>query len=379
MRRRLSRYHSERFIMPDARSTHYLLISWCAYLSQSAIDARPMEQRGLLDEQISSWFTGDQSRGDAISNPALREPHLQRRIPSSLVVSALPIQTTTIVPTLQSHWTLTDPSNQTPTISPSTTPNDTTPDMPNLYPNNAFNMTFYIVVAVISSALFVWIAYACWYLRKRELQAEQATREVEAAFVNGESPTDLDTRGHNPRQKEWKAAIDQLFPVRTFSSENIGHSKMEERKISNIGETFEITDIVEEEKSRCDKNSEDKLGDKDGKNAIDISLNPLETMETKIAAPLVRMKSGFSLSPTQAPVPSTVYQRDDDPCTICLDHWLEGDLIRYLPCSHQFHVRCLDPWFLRIEAVCPNCKRDYKPALRGFFFFFFWLSHLFVI
>ncbi|RUS18669.1 hypothetical protein BC937DRAFT_88471 [Endogone sp. FLAS-F59071] len=409
-----------------------------------------MEQRGLFGKQVSSWLAGEQSRGDTISHSAL----LQRRIPSSFAVSALPTQTTTIVPTLQSYSTLTDSSNQTPTLSPSTIPNDTTPDINTLYPNNSVDMTYYIVVAMISAALFVWIAYVCWYHRKRELQAEQVTREVEAAFVNGESPTgdsgsEVDTRRHNPRQKELKAAIDQLFPVRTFggttvihmehaSSENIGHFKIEKENIPNVmGETFEIeeideiTDIVEEEKSRCDKNSKDELGDKEsdtvqitigkyeGQNAIDISLNPLETIETKIAAPLVPVKSGFSLSPTffdnneddaktivviddldtlplptsssvavtfpsltnapdspstaaeisiatQAPSPSSTVHllRDGDPCTICLDHWLEGDLIRNLPCSHQFHARCLDPWFLGIELVCPNCKRNYEPALR---------------
>ncbi|XP_078428358.1 RING/U-box superfamily protein [Wolffia australiana] len=42
-------------------------------------------------------------------------------------------------------------------------------------------------------------------------------------------------------------------------------------------------------------------------------------------------------------------------CSVCLEQVNAGDLIRTLPCLHQFHVSCIDPW-LRQQGTCPICK-----------------------
>lgn len=44
-------------------------------------------------------------------------------------------------------------------------------------------------------------------------------------------------------------------------------------------------------------------------------------------------------------------------CTICLDDFIKGDLARKLPCDHQFHVNCVDPW-LQKNKLCPVCKAE---------------------
>ncbi|KAK9127066.1 hypothetical protein Syun_015863 [Stephania yunnanensis] len=48
-------------------------------------------------------------------------------------------------------------------------------------------------------------------------------------------------------------------------------------------------------------------------------------------------------------------QEDEMTCTICLEQVKEGELIRSLPCLHQFHATCIDPW-LRQQGTCPVCK-----------------------
>lgn len=48
-----------------------------------------------------------------------------------------------------------------------------------------------------------------------------------------------------------------------------------------------------------------------------------------------------------------------DPCSICLCDYKEGDPLRVLPCKHKFHKPCIDIWLAQ-NTVCPLCKRDFK-------------------
>lgn len=52
---------------------------------------------------------------------------------------------------------------------------------------------------------------------------------------------------------------------------------------------------------------------------------------------------------------------DADLCAICLEDFLMGDELRKLPCKHEFHVGCIDPWLLTRKRFCPVCKSDSCP------------------
>lgn len=43
------------------------------------------------------------------------------------------------------------------------------------------------------------------------------------------------------------------------------------------------------------------------------------------------------------------------PCSICLDHFKEGDDVKTLPCLHMFHADCVNRW-LHQNRKCPVCK-----------------------
>lgn len=46
---------------------------------------------------------------------------------------------------------------------------------------------------------------------------------------------------------------------------------------------------------------------------------------------------------------------DELTCSVCLEQVNVGELVRSLPCLHQFHANCIDPW-LRQQGTCPVCK-----------------------
>ncbi|KAL5289539.1 hypothetical protein ACFFRR_009564 [Megaselia abdita] len=48
---------------------------------------------------------------------------------------------------------------------------------------------------------------------------------------------------------------------------------------------------------------------------------------------------------------------DQDCCPICIETYRQTDCIRILPCNHEFHKNCIDPWLVE-HRTCPMCKLD---------------------
>ena len=42
-------------------------------------------------------------------------------------------------------------------------------------------------------------------------------------------------------------------------------------------------------------------------------------------------------------------------CSICLNEFQAGDMVRKLVCRHYFHHDCIKMWIVR-QTKCPNCK-----------------------
>lgn len=40
-------------------------------------------------------------------------------------------------------------------------------------------------------------------------------------------------------------------------------------------------------------------------------------------------------------------------CSICHDDFTIGEDVRVLPCTHQFHPACIDPWLINVSGTCP--------------------------
>ena len=49
---------------------------------------------------------------------------------------------------------------------------------------------------------------------------------------------------------------------------------------------------------------------------------------------------------------------DEKECAVCLSQFKKGDLVRMLPCRHEFHADCIDKWLLEKDRRCPCCRVD---------------------
>ncbi|XP_045504825.1 protein goliath-like isoform X2 [Colias croceus] len=50
-------------------------------------------------------------------------------------------------------------------------------------------------------------------------------------------------------------------------------------------------------------------------------------------------------------------QGDGECCAICIEPYRVSETLRSLPCRHDFHKNCIDPWLLE-HRTCPMCKMD---------------------
>ncbi|XP_066246985.1 E3 ubiquitin-protein ligase goliath-like [Euwallacea similis] len=50
-------------------------------------------------------------------------------------------------------------------------------------------------------------------------------------------------------------------------------------------------------------------------------------------------------------------QGDGECCAVCIEPYKLSDTLRILPCGHEFHKNCIDPWLLE-HRTCPMCKMD---------------------
>nr|XP_012612378.1 E3 ubiquitin-protein ligase RLIM-like isoform X2 [Microcebus murinus] len=44
-------------------------------------------------------------------------------------------------------------------------------------------------------------------------------------------------------------------------------------------------------------------------------------------------------------------------CSVCITEYTEGNKLRILPCSHEYHVHCIDRW-LSENSTCPICRNE---------------------
>ncbi|KFY37949.1 hypothetical protein V495_06848 [Pseudogymnoascus sp. VKM F-4514 (FW-929)] len=60
--------------------------------------------------------------------------------------------------------------------------------------------------------------------------------------------------------------------------------------------------------------------------------------------------------------PETETSNEHLGCSICTEDFAKGEDVRVLPCNHQYHPACIDPWLLNVSGTCPLCRVDLRPV-----------------
>ncbi|KAM0677356.1 hypothetical protein BDAP_002038 [Binucleata daphniae] len=53
-----------------------------------------------------------------------------------------------------------------------------------------------------------------------------------------------------------------------------------------------------------------------------------------------------------------VPKNEKEECSVCIEDFKKNENVRLLDCSHFFHSKCVDKWFLNESNQCPICRKD---------------------
>ncbi|XP_054648374.1 E3 ubiquitin-protein ligase RLIM [Dunckerocampus dactyliophorus] len=98
--------------------------------------------------------------------------------------------------------------------------------------------------------------------------------------------------------------------------------------------------------------------------------SPPLSLEEPSSLPLLRLAHFFLLNDEDEDQPQGLTKEQIDnlamrnfgesdalkTCSVCITEYAEGNKLRKLPCSHEYHVHCIDRW-LSENSTCPICRR----------------------
>lgn len=86
---------------------------------------------------------------------------------------------------------------------------------------------------------------------------------------------------------------------------------------------------------------------------------PSEDLELLSKQDVLRQMSSLKTKTYRQPKPwcDPTQPLETDNCAVCLEPFNHNQCLRVLPCHHEYHRDCVDPWLI-LQHTCPLCKRS---------------------
>uniref|UniRef100_A0A4W2ICW6 RING-type domain-containing protein n=1 Tax=Bos indicus x Bos taurus TaxID=30522 RepID=A0A4W2ICW6_BOBOX len=88
----------------------------------------------------------------------------------------------------------------------------------------------------------------------------------------------------------------------------------------------------------------------------DLNLRLLHSERLGEAKPRGLTKADIEQLPSYRFNPNN-HQSEQTLCVVCMCDFESRQLLRVLPCNHEFHAKCVDKW-LKANRTCPICRAD---------------------
>ncbi|PYH79393.1 hypothetical protein BO82DRAFT_366770 [Aspergillus uvarum CBS 121591] len=196
-------------------------------------------------------------------------------------------------------------------------------------------------LAPVCLAFFVFIAWICVEVRRRERTRNLHSNDAETAPLGSSraviSSHDVERCFPQMRFSDWLSARTRCMPAKETT----------EARVSSVAADTTSVFVLEIAPVNDSPRAEDMSTD---------APRPVsgggETTPT-----------GFDIMQASPGTGESFDMADSSrECVICMEEFHGPDYIRPLTCGHIFHVSCLDPWLTRRHACCPLCKTDYCNA-----------------
>ncbi|CDH48409.1 predicted protein [Lichtheimia corymbifera JMRC:FSU:9682] len=195
---------------------------------------------------------------------------------------------------------------------------------------SAWEFTLIVVVALLAVSFLasVGMHYHLWRIRRRQRNM---------MFENGVLPVHLTPITITTKRNVLDAEMLSTFPTRIIGSNS--NDDQEDIDNNNHQQQQRRNSTQSERSTRSGKALENAA-------ALASASNP-----SRRASLVATTGTSGDLS--------------DAMCVICLDEFSAGETVRQLPCGHEYHCECIDPWLTVKSASCPLCKHDCSLDIPG--------------